>query len=324
MNEDKVAHLQLVTTIGEKCRTCYTCVRECPAKAIQILDGQASVDPDALHRLRQLRHRLQPERQAGAERHRGHRRRCSPATRPVAAIVAPSYPAEFTDCDTGAPGRRPARARLRRRCTRSASAPTSWPPPTATCSAQHDEPLHRHHLPGRGQLRAQVPPRPARQPRAHRLAHGGHRPRAARAIRARAQDRVHRPLHRQEGRVAGTRSSRARCDAALTFVELRAMFATRGIRPQGGAPTTTSTRRTAASAPSSPSPAGCCRPPTSTRTCCSGDIVTADGRANLADAIVDFEHGETEARLLDILCCEGCIMGAGFSCEAHCSSAARR
>ena len=43
MNEDKVAHLQLVTTIGEKCRTCYTCVRECPAKAIQILDGQASV-----------------------------------------------------------------------------------------------------------------------------------------------------------------------------------------------------------------------------------------------------------------------------------------
>jgi len=46
-----------------------------------------------------------------------------------------------------------------------------------------------------------------------------------------------------------------------------------------------------------------------------GDIVTADGRHNLAHAITDFEHGETEARLLDILCCEGCIMGAGFSCE---------
>ena len=47
----------------------------------------------------------------------------------------------------------------------------------------------------------------------------------------------------------------------------------------------------------------------------SGDIVTADGRHNLADAITEFEHGETDARLLDILCCEGCIMGAGFSCE---------
>jgi signal transduction histidine kinase len=47
----------------------------------------------------------------------------------------------------------------------------------------------------------------------------------------------------------------------------------------------------------------------------SGDIVSADGRANLVEAITDFEHGDTEARLLDILCCEGCIMGAGFSCE---------
>ncbi len=43
--------------------------------------------------------------------------------------------------------------------------------------------------------------------------------------------------------------------------------------------------------------------------------MSADGRANLVDAITDFEHGDTEARLLDILCCEGCIMGAGFSCE---------
>jgi len=33
----------LITIIGEKCRMCYACVRECPAKAIQVVDGQASV-----------------------------------------------------------------------------------------------------------------------------------------------------------------------------------------------------------------------------------------------------------------------------------------
>ncbi len=33
----------LITTIREKCRTCYTCVRECPAKAIRISSGQAEV-----------------------------------------------------------------------------------------------------------------------------------------------------------------------------------------------------------------------------------------------------------------------------------------
>jgi len=33
----------LVQTVPEKCRVCYTCVRECPAKAIRIQEGQAEV-----------------------------------------------------------------------------------------------------------------------------------------------------------------------------------------------------------------------------------------------------------------------------------------
>ena len=33
----------IVTTIGEKCRRCYTCVRHCPAKAIRVQDGRAQV-----------------------------------------------------------------------------------------------------------------------------------------------------------------------------------------------------------------------------------------------------------------------------------------
>jgi iron only hydrogenase large subunit-like protein len=34
---------KLVTTIPDRCRVCYTCVRECPAKAIRIINGQAEV-----------------------------------------------------------------------------------------------------------------------------------------------------------------------------------------------------------------------------------------------------------------------------------------
>ncbi len=33
----------LITTIKEKCRVCYTCVRNCPAKAIKVSGGQAEV-----------------------------------------------------------------------------------------------------------------------------------------------------------------------------------------------------------------------------------------------------------------------------------------
>ncbi|MGI5939799.1 MAG: [Fe-Fe] hydrogenase large subunit C-terminal domain-containing protein [Thermoleophilia bacterium] len=36
----------IITTIKQNCRRCYTCVRDCPAKAIRIEDGQASVVPD--------------------------------------------------------------------------------------------------------------------------------------------------------------------------------------------------------------------------------------------------------------------------------------
>lgn len=35
--------IALVSTIKEKCRVCYTCVRECPAKAIKVTAGQAYV-----------------------------------------------------------------------------------------------------------------------------------------------------------------------------------------------------------------------------------------------------------------------------------------
>ena len=33
----------LVYTIKDRCRVCYTCVRECPVKAIKIINGQAEV-----------------------------------------------------------------------------------------------------------------------------------------------------------------------------------------------------------------------------------------------------------------------------------------
>lgn len=36
-------HGELVFTVKDRCRVCYTCVRECPVKAIKIINGQAEV-----------------------------------------------------------------------------------------------------------------------------------------------------------------------------------------------------------------------------------------------------------------------------------------
>ena len=86
-----------VQTIKERCRVCYTCVRECPAKAIGISDGQAQVIP---------------ERCIGCG---NCARVCSQGAKKVldgtqevaglfeqggalAALIAPSFPAEFEEC----------------------------------------------------------------------------------------------------------------------------------------------------------------------------------------------------------------------------------
>ncbi len=88
--------IKLVYTVKELCRVCYTCVRECPAKAIRIINGQAEVisercigcgncikvcsqDAKVFYQSRpDVKNLLQSESK-------------------VAAIIAPSFPAEFTE-----------------------------------------------------------------------------------------------------------------------------------------------------------------------------------------------------------------------------------
>jgi two-component system NtrC family sensor kinase len=45
-------------------------------------------------------------------------------------------------------------------------------------------------------------------------------------------------------------------------------------------------------------------------------IVAADGRSEFVEALREFEGGDLDARLLEVLCCNGCIMGSGMSGQA--------
>jgi two-component system NtrC family sensor kinase len=85
-----------ITTVKERCRMCYTCVRECPVKAIRITDGQAQVVGDRCiacgncaricsQHAKLLRGTID---EVLVLLRSGHR---------VAACVAPSFPAEFID-----------------------------------------------------------------------------------------------------------------------------------------------------------------------------------------------------------------------------------
>ncbi|MEI7481870.1 MAG: 4Fe-4S dicluster domain-containing protein, partial [Elusimicrobiota bacterium] len=88
----------LVTTITEKCRTCYTCVRGCPAKAIRISSGQAEVIKERCIGCANCV--LMCSRQAKEVRSSVTEVRALLASGAETAIcLAPSFPVEFPELD---------------------------------------------------------------------------------------------------------------------------------------------------------------------------------------------------------------------------------
>ncbi|HSL96273.1 MAG TPA: [Fe-Fe] hydrogenase large subunit C-terminal domain-containing protein [Thermoleophilia bacterium] len=311
MNEDRVALQKLVTTIGEKCRMCYTCVRECPAKAIQIIDGQAKViETRCIGCGNCVTVCSQNAKQIQSGIEVAEALLAGPA--PVAAIVAPSYPAEFDDVGAAA-----LVATLRRLGFTSVHEVAFGADLVARAYA-------RLLLEDDGRYIATTCPAVVSYVRKYhpelldRLA-----PIVSPMIAvARALHKTHGPGLKlvfvgpciaKKGE-AEYEQFEGEVDAVLTYGELRTLLEQRGLDlaafetadddfdpPRGSLGGLFPITR------------GLLQAAGLTEDLLRGDIVSADGRENLVDAIVEFKTGETEARLLDILCCEGCIMGPGYS-----------
>lgn len=313
MNQDRVPYLQLVTTIKEKCRRCYTCVRECPAKAIQILDGQASViQTRCIGCGNCVTVCSQNAKQVFNGIEDTERLLAGPA--PVAAIVAPSYPAEFTECSTGTLvgalrklgfasvhevsfGADLVAAEYARLLVKQDGRHVA-----STCPAVVSY-VRKYHPDILGRLAPIVSPMIATA----RVLHKKHGQELKIVFIG--------PCIAKKGE-ARYEQFNGEVHAALTYVELRAMLTARGISltEAGGGGEEFDPPHGSLGA-LFPITRGLLQAADLDEDLLRGDIVSADGRQNLVEAITDFEHGDTEARLLDILCCEGCIMGAGFSCD---------
>jgi len=305
--------LSLVSTIRERCRVCYTCVRECPAKAIRISNGQAEVVDDRCigcgncvrvcsQRAKRTLSCIEPVRGllfSGV---------------PTVACLAPSFPAEFDDVrpeilvgmirrlgfaavhEVGF-GADLVAAEYRRLLAANPEGryiATTCPAITSFIERFHPALVER--------LAPVVSPMIA----------------MARWLRAR-----HGPdlrvvfigpcLAKKEESVADQVSGEIDC--VLTFSELRCMLDEEGIGAHGTEPSDFDPPHSGAGA-LFPLSRGMLAAAGIEEDLAAGEIVAADGRMEFPDAIREFEEGDLDAHLLELLCCTGCVMGPGMTTSA--------
>jgi iron only hydrogenase large subunit-like protein/nitrogen-specific signal transduction histidine kinase len=289
---------------------CYTCVRECPAKAIRIADGQARVVPERCiacgNCVRVCSQGAKRVKDSGDAVHQ-----ILASKAPVVALLAPSFPAEFTDLQAStlvgmirALGFRWVvevafgADLVARRYRELLAEPSDRRYIATTCPAivEFIQKYHPNLLPS---LAPVVSPMVA----------------AARAVRH---------LHGQDVRavfigpcIAKKAEVLSPClphevDAAFTFGELRNLLEERNVRPEAVPPSEFDPPLAGWGALFSLS-RGMLQAARIDEDLVSGEVVAADGRSDFVKAIEQFEAGSLDARLLEVLCCNGCIMGAGMT-----------
>lgn len=294
----------LVYTIKELCRTCYTCVRECPAKAIRIVGGQAEVITERciacgnctkvcsqgakvfLNTSDRVMKLLESESK-------------------VAAIVAPSFPAEFIDI----PDYRVLVGMIR----------TAGFEYVAEVSFGADIVADRYRKlmdEGREYYISSDCPSIVNYVKLYHPALADHlAPIVSPMV---AMSRVIREKHGADTRIVfigpcvAKKAESTEIDESITFTELREIFVQLGITPAGSHPSEFDPP-TGGRGAIFPVTRGLLQTANINDDTITGNIIAAEGRIDFQNALKEFEAGLIRNQHMELLCCEGCIMGPGLS-----------
>jgi len=307
------SNIALVTTIKERCRVCFTCVRECPAKAIRIADGQAEIIPERCIGCGNcVRVCSQGAKQVLDCTSRVDHLLATGAV--VAACVAPSFPAEFADCDSrqfvgmlramgfryvhevgfGADLVADRYRKLLDKTKDERYIATSCPAVVA---------FVEHYHPDLVPCLAPIVSPMVATARVVRRIHG-------------AQVKVVfiGPCVAKKGEMLSEVLPRE-IDHVVVYDELRRMLQEHNITPEAVKPSDFDPPH-AGPGGLFPIGGGLLQAADIEEDLMTGEVVTANGRQDFVEAIKEFETGDMDVQLLEVLACQGCISGPGFRTDA--------
>jgi iron only hydrogenase large subunit-like protein/nitrogen-specific signal transduction histidine kinase len=294
----------LVYTIKELCRTCYTCVRECPAKAIRIVGGQAEVIDERCIACGNCTKVCSQ----GAKVFLNTTDRVMKLLESdpkVAAIVAPSFPAEFSDIPdhhtlTGmirslgfeyvaevSFGADLVADRYKKLVSEEKNFYISSDCPSIVNYIKFYHPSLVDNL------------APIVSPMV-------------------AMSRVMREKYGMDTKIVfigpciAKKAESSEIDEAITFTELRDMLADRGISAETSEPVDFDQPLGGRGA-IFPVARGLLQTAKISDNAITGNIIAAEGRIDFQGALKEFEAGLIKNQHMELLCCEGCIMGPGLS-----------
>ncbi len=306
----------LVSTVKERCRVCYTCVRECPAKAIKISNGQAEIIP---------------ERCIGcgncvkvcSQNAKVFRKEVDEVKLLIngkvkcAAIVAPSFPAEFSEIknhrllvslirklDFDYVSEVAFGADLVAEAYKKLMGSGNYPPVISSDCPAIVNYIEHYHPDLVDSLAHIVSPMVA----------------MSKAMRKRYGDDLKIVFI---GPCIAKKDESSLIDAALTFRELREMIAQTGLKPADVVPSEFDPPLGGKGA-IFPVSRGLLNTVGVTEDIFERNVIVAEGRIDFQEAIKEFESGQIAQEHLELLCCEGCIMGPGMSPYPFLSASSRR
>ncbi len=303
--ESSIKNRDLVYTLKNRCRVCYTCVRECPAKAIKIINGQAEVLNERcivcgnctkvcsqgakvfLHTIDNVNELLQSDKKN-------------------IAIVAPSFPAEFEEINDYrifvsmirklgfdivsevAFGADLVASQYRKLIEKN----------SGKCFISSDCPAIvsyvEHYHPNLVENLAPIPSPMVAMSRVMKEKYGNN------------ENIIF------IGPCVAKKAETDEVDEMITFAELREMFTNSKIKPFDVEPSEFDPPLGGKGAVF-PVSRGLLQTAGITDDVFHGNIIVAEGKNDFQEAIKEFEDGLILSQHLELLGCEGCIMGPGMT-----------